>query len=119
MDCIFCKILSGELPSKKAYEDDMIYAFHDIKPQAKTHIIIIPKARTFGHIANVGEITKDNSRIAAHIFECIPKIAADNGLTNGYRVVTNCGEDGAQTVYHLHFHLLGGEKLPEKVGKDN
>jgi len=112
MDCIFCKIIAGALPSRKAYEDGEILAFHDIKPQANTHIIIVPKT----HIENADAINAGNSRIIAHIFECIPKIAADSGLERGYRVITNCGEDGAQSVYHLHFHLLGGERLPERVG---
>ena len=111
MDCIFCKILAGEIPSKKIYEDELCYAFHDIGPQAAVHALIIPKL----HIASVNEINSENSKYVAHIFEVIPTIAAALGLGNGYRVVTNCGEDGCQSVKHLHFHVLGGEKLCERM----
>ncbi len=107
MDCIFCKIVNGEIPSKKAYEDDKIVAFYDIQPQSPVHIVIIPKV----HIENINGITTDNSSVIAHIFEVIPKIAADNNLGDGYRVVSNCGKNGGQTVFHLHFHLLGGGML--------
>jgi histidine triad (HIT) family protein len=108
MDCIFCKIINGEIPSNKVYEDDMILAFHDINPEAPVHIIIIPKK----HIGSAAEITEDNSVYVAHIFEKIPAIAAKAGLDNGFRVITNCGADGGQSVPHLHFHLLGGTALP-------
>lgn len=111
MDCLFCSIVKGEIPSKKVYEDDMVYAFRDINPMAPTHVLIVPKC----HIASADEITEENSRYVAHIFEVIPKIAKSEGLTNGYRVITNCGEDGCQSVKHLHFHLLGGKKLPESM----
>lgn len=107
MDCIFCKIVNGDIPSKKAYEDDKILAFYDINPQAPVHIVIIPKA----HIENMNGITAENSDVIAHIFEVIPKIASENNLADGYRVVSNCGADGGQTVFHLHFHLMGGTKL--------
>lgn len=107
MDCLFCKIVNGEIPSKKAYEDDKILAFFDIAPQAPVHIVIIPKV----HIENMNGITMENSNIISHIFEVIPKIAAKNNLDNGYRVVSNCGSDGGQTVFHLHFHLMGGKAL--------
>ena len=107
MDCLFCKIIAGEIPSKKVYEDDMVYAFHDIEPQAPVHVLIVPKE----HICCANEITPDNSRYVAHIYEVVPKLAKELGLENGYRVVNNCGEDGAQSVFHLHFHLLGGRKL--------
>ena len=106
-DCIFCKIIAGEIPSNKVYEDDSVFAFRDIAPQAKTHILVIPKE----HIASVAEINAGNSGIVSHIFEVIAKIAKDEGLDGGYRVVSNCGEDAGQTVFHLHFHILGGEKL--------
>lgn len=106
-DCIFCKIIAGEIPSNKVYEDELVYAFRDIAPQAKTHILVIPKE----HIASVAEITPENSGIVSHIFEVIAKIAKDEGLDGGYRVVSNCGGDAGQTVFHLHFHILGGEKL--------
>ncbi len=111
MDCLFCSIVKGEIPSKKVYEDDMVYAFRDINPMAPTHVLVVPKC----HIASADEITEENSRYVAHIFEVIPKIAKSEGLTNGYRVITNCGEDGCQSVKHLHFHLLGGKKLPESM----
>ena len=108
MDCLFCKIIAGEIPSTKVYEDDKCYAFRDIAPQAPTHILVVPKA----HIAGVSDITAENSAVIAHIFEVIPQIAKAENLTNGYRVVSNCGPDAGQTVFHLHFHILGGEKLP-------
>ena len=107
MSCLFCKIVAGEIPSTKVYEDDSILAFRDINPQAPTHILVIPKT----HIASVAEITEDNSAVIAHIFSVIPTIAAAEGLTNGYRVVSNCGPDAGQTVNHLHFHILGGKEL--------
>ena len=107
MDCIFCKIAAGEIPSTKVYEDEKILAFRDIAPMAPTHILVIPKA----HIGSVAEITAENADIVAHIFTVIPKIAAEEGLENGYRVVSNCGADADQTVHHLHFHILGGKQL--------
>ena len=112
MDCIFCKIISGVIPSAKAYEDERCYAFRDINPQAPVHILVVPKK----HVASVDEITAENSADVAAIFEAIPKIAAAEGLANGYRVITNCGEDACQTVKHLHFHIMGGKKLPENMG---
>lgn len=107
MDCIFCKIINGEIPSKKVYEDDQILAFYDLEPQAPTHVLIIPK----NHIESVNGITPENSGAVAHLFEKAPEIAKELGLKTGYRLVTNCGADGGQTVFHLHFHLLGGTKL--------
>ena len=107
MDCIFCKIIAGDIPSTKVYEDELVYAFRDINPQAPTHILVIPKA----HIASVNEVNADNSAVVAHIFRVIPQIAAAEGLTGGYRVVSNCGADAGQTVFHLHFHILGGKAL--------
>jgi len=107
MDCLFCKIVKGEIPSTKVYEDEQVLAFRDIAPQVPTHILVIPKA----HIGSVAEITQDNSAVVAHIFEVIPAIARAEGLTGGYRVVSNCGDDAGQTVHHLHFHILGGKKL--------
>ena len=106
-NCIFCKIIAGEIPSTKVYEDETILAFRDIAPQAPTHILVIPKA----HIGSVAEINKDNSNVVAHIFTVIPQIAEKEGLTGGYRVVSNCGADAGQTVHHLHFHILGGKTL--------
>ena len=106
-DCLFCKILSGDIPSNKVYEDASVLAFRDIQPQAPTHILVIPKT----HIASVADITPDNSALIAHIFEVIPQIARQENLTDGYRVVSNCGPDAGQTVPHLHFHILGGKPL--------
>ncbi|MBQ3066227.1 MAG: histidine triad nucleotide-binding protein [Clostridia bacterium] len=111
MDCIFCKIIAGEIPSKKAYEDRDIFAFYDINPQAPIHILVIPKE----HICCIDRISSDNSAIIAKIFEKIPQIAKDAGLTNGYRVVSNCGNDACQSVRHLHFHILGGTPLSETM----
>ncbi len=106
-NCLFCKIIAGEIPSTKVYEDDSVLAFRDIAPQAPTHILVIPKA----HIGSVAEISAENSPVVAHIFEVIPQIAKAEGLDGGYRVVSNCGDDAGQTVHHLHFHILGGKKL--------
>ncbi len=106
-DCLFCKIIAGEIPSTKVYEDELILAFRDISPMAPTHILVIPK----NHIGGVDEITPENSGVVSHIFEAIADIAKQEGLTGGYRVVSNIGEDAGQTVRHLHFHILGGRKL--------
>ncbi len=109
MDCLFCKIIAGEIPSSKVYEDDMCLCFHDINPQAPVHVLVIPKL----HLCSTDAVNADNSKYVAHIFEVIPSIARQLSLDNGYRVITNCGEDGAQSVKHLHFHILGGKKLSE------
>ncbi len=106
-NCLFCKIIAGEIPSTKVYEDDSVFAFRDIAPQAPTHILVIPKT----HIPSVDGITAENSAVVAHIFEVIPQIAQAEGLASGYRVVSNCGSDAGQTVHHLHFHILGGKEL--------
>lgn len=106
-DCLFCKIISGDIPSTKVYEDETVFAFRDIAPQAPTHILVIPKE----HIPSVDGVNASNNAVIAHIFEIIPQIAADEGLTGGYRVVSNCGADAGQTVHHLHFHILGGRTL--------
>ena len=111
MNCIFCRIIEGSIPSAKVYEDDMVYAFRDIAPMAPVHILVVPKC----HMASVDEVTAENSAYVARIFEVIPQIAKAEGLENGYRVITNCGEDGCQSVGHLHFHVLGGKKLPEQM----
>lgn len=111
MDCIFCKIVAGEIPSKKVYEDEICFAFYDINPQAPVHVLVIPKT----HIASADEVSTENSAVVAHIFETIPKIAVMAGITNGYRVITNCGEDACQSVKHLHFHILGGKPLSEQM----
>ena len=113
MDCLFCKIINGEIPSKKVYEDDMIYAFYDIEPQAPEHVIIVPKQ----HIKSANEITSQNADYIRAIWEKIPHIAKELGIAeNGYRVVNNCGEYGGQTVGHIHFHLLGGRKFSWPAG---
>lgn len=108
MDCLFCKIIKGEIPSAKVYEDDKVYAFRDIEPQAPVHILIIPKA----HIASANELTEENASVVGHIYAVAAKIAKDEGIADGgYRIVNNCGQDGGQTVGHLHFHMLGGRSL--------
>ena len=112
MDCIFCRIIAGEIPSKKVYEDEHCYAFYDINPQTPVHILVIPKL----HIASADGVNAENSIYVSKIFEAIPKIAAKAGLANGYRVITNCGDDACQTVKHLHFHVMGGRRLPENMG---
>ena len=110
-NCLFCKILRGEIPSARVYEDENVYAFRDINPQAPVHVLVIPKT----HVASADEITAGNAALVAAVFAAIPKIAAAEGLGNGYRVITNIGEDGCQSVKHLHFHLLGGPKLSENM----
>ena len=111
MDCIFCKIADGLIPSDTVYEDDCIKAFRDIAPQAPVHILVIPKV----HVESTDDIKGKNSYLVARVFEKIPAIAKAAGLTNGYRVITNCGPDAAQSVKHLHFHIVGGTKLSEKM----
>ena len=111
MDCLFCKIIAGEIPSAKVYEDEWVYAFRDINPQAPVHVLVIPKE----HLCCANAVNESNSAVVAKIFEAIPKIAETEGLANGYRVITNCGEDGCQSVKHLHFHVLGGKKLSERM----
>lgn len=111
MDCLFCKIVAGEIPSNKAYEDDTVLAFYDIAPQAPVHILVIPKQ----HIASAAEINAENSAVVAHIFEVIAKLAAELKLKEGFRVISNVGKHGAQSVKHLHFHILGGKQLTEHM----
>lgn len=111
MDCLFCKIVKGNIPSKKAYEDEDILAFYDIAPQAPTHVLVIPKK----HIAGVDEINADNAEAVKKIFVKIPEIAKDLGLEKGYRVISNVGPDACQSVRHLHFHILGGAQLADKM----
>lgn len=111
MDCVFCKIIAGEIPSKKVYSDELCYAFYDIAPIAPVHILIVPRQ----HIASMAEITPENSALVGHIFEVIAKIAARQGIEKGYRVVSNCGEDAGQSVFHLHFHILGGMKMSNEM----
>ena len=110
-NCLFCKIISGDIPSTVVFENDRVFAFKDINPQAPVHIVIVPK----DHIACANDITADNSSAAAACYEAIPVIAKELGLKNGYRVINNCGEDGGQSVMHIHFHLIGGKKLSERI----
>lgn len=112
MDCIFCAIAEGKIPSTKVYEDEQCLAFRDINPQAPVHILLIPKT----HIPSVDALTAENSALAAHLLTTIPVIAAGEKLSDGYRVITNVGENGCQSVKHLHFHIMGGKKLPENMG---
>lgn len=108
MDCLFCKIIKGEIPSTKVYEDELVYAFRDIEPQAPVHILIIPKE----HIASANDLNEENASVVGHVFAVAAKIAKAEGIAeSGYRIVNNCGEDGGQTVKHLHFHMLGGRSL--------
>jgi histidine triad (HIT) family protein len=108
-NCIFCKIISGELPSEKVYSDDEIIAFKDIKPQAPVHILIVPKR----HIDGADTLTSGDAEYAGRMLITAAKIAEQFNLGKGYRIVTNIGVDGGQTVRHLHFHLIGGEKLKD------
>ena len=105
-DCLFCKIIAGEIPSNKVYEDALCYAFYDIAPQAPTHFLVVPKK----HISGVSEVSEENASVIAHIFTVISKVTKELGLAS-YRVVSNCGADAGQTVHHLHFHILGGKAL--------
>ena len=111
MDCIFCAIAKGDIPSRVAYEDEDVVAFFDIAPQAPVHILVIPKE----HITSVDAIDEGTSGIVARVMLAIPKVARAASLTNGYRIISNVGEDGCQSVKHLHFHILGGKKLPEQM----
>ena len=106
-DCLFCKIIAGEIPSNKVYEDDLCYAFYDIAPQAPVHFLVIPKA----HIASVSAVDEAAAPVVGHIFTVIAKLTRELGIQDGYRVVTNCGEQAGQTVHHLHFHVLAGGPL--------
>ena len=111
-DCLFCKIIAGEIPSAKVYEDDTVFAFRDIAPQAPIHVLIIPKE----HIKSAAQIDETNSGVVAHIFEVAAKIAKDEGLEDGFRIVSNCGDSAGQTVKHLHFHLMGGREFTWPAG---
>lgn len=112
MDCIFCKIVSGEIPSAKVYEDDTVVAFNDLEPQAPVHVLIIPKT----HITSMADINEENSGVVAHIFEVAAIIAKEKGLDDGFRVVSNCGDSAGQSVKHLHFHLMGGRTFGWPAG---
>lgn len=111
MDCVFCSIVKGEIPSKKVFENEKVLAFCDLNPQAPVHVLVIPKE----HIPSADAVTSENSDKVSAVFEAIPEVAKKCGLQNGYRVITNIGEDGCQSVKHMHFHVLGGKKLSEKM----
>ena len=106
-DCLFCKIAAKEIPSEKVYEDKLVYAFKDVSPQAPVHFLIVPKK----HISSIDELEESDKELVGHIMLLAKKLTAELGLTNGYRVVINCKEDGGQSVAHLHFHILGGRSL--------
>ena len=106
-NCLFCKIIAGDIPSTKVYEDETVYAFRDINPQAPTHVLVIPKT----HIASAAEISAENAGLVAHCLEVAAIVAKQENLTGGFRLVSNCGADAGQTVNHLHFHVLGGKQL--------
>ena len=110
-DCLFCKIIAGEIPAAKVYEDENVFAFRDIAPQAPTHILVVPRE----HIESVADLNADNSALAARCLEAAAAIARQEGLKGGFRVVSNCGDDAGQTVKHLHFHILGGERLGDRM----
>ena len=112
MDCLFCSIANGEIPSSKVYEDELVYAFNDIAPQAPVHVLIIPKQ----HIKWAYDVTPENSAVIAHIFEVIPKIAKQLGIEDGFRIVNNCGDKAGQSVKHLHFHLMAGREFAWPAG---
>ncbi len=111
MDCLFCKIINGDIPSAKVYEDENVLAFKDINPNAKVHVLVVPKT----HIESIDCVDESNIEAVANVIKAIPVVAKECGLANGYRVITNVGEDGGQSVKHIHFHILGGEKLPVKL----
>ena len=106
-DCLFCKIIAGEIPSQPVYEDEFVVAFRDIAPQAPIHILVVPKE----HIESAADLNPENSFLAAKCFEVIAKLAKSESMSNGFRVISNVGSDGGQTVPHLHFHMLGGRSL--------
>ena len=111
MDCLFCKIINGDIPSSKVYENEYVYAFKDINPNAAVHVLVVPKV----HIDSIDSADSSNICAIARVIEAIPVVAKECGLANGYRVITNVGEDGGQSVKHLHFHILGGTQMGEKM----
>ena len=110
-NCIFCKIIAGEIPSSKVYEDDKMLVFRDIEPKAKVHLLAIPK----DHFKLLEEVDGKRAEVLGYMLSKIPSIAKENGCTNGYRLIINQGEDGGQAVFHLHVHILGGQKLPADI----
>lgn len=111
MSCIFCEIIKGNIPSTKVYEDEFVTAFNDLNPQMPVHVLIVPKK----HIACVNDMTEDDVNLVGQAFLAAKKIAAEKGLENGYRIINNCGEDAGQTVKHIHFHLLAGKTMGDKI----
>ena len=107
-DCLFCKIIAGDIPSDKVYEDDKMFVFKDIAPKAEVHLLAIPRV----HIASLNEVTDEHDEIMAHMIKQLAKLAKEQGLDNGFRTIINTGEGGGQIVFHLHIHLLGGRNLP-------
>lgn len=110
-DCLFCKIAAGEIPSTKVYEDELVFAFRDINPQMPTHVLVIPKQ----HIASVAAVDETDDRTLAALLRACRLIASQEKLTNGYRIVSNCGDDACQSVHHLHFHILGGAAMKDRM----
>jgi histidine triad (HIT) family protein len=110
-DCLFCKIIEGKIPSSKVYEDEKVYAFRDINPQAPVHVLVVPKA----HYSDVKDAAKDQA-LLGYLFAKCGEIAESEGLKNGFRLITNCGDDACQSVHHMHVHILGGAKLTDKMG---
>ena len=111
-DCLFCKIIEGTIPSTKVYEDDKVYAFRDINPQAPVHVLVVPKK----HYENVTECATNDPELAGYVLKKCAEIAKSEGLVNGFRLITNNGDDACQSVHHMHVHVLGGTKLTEKMG---
>ena len=111
MDCVFCEIIKGNIPSTKVYEDEYVTAFNDLNPVMPVHVLIVPKK----HIASANDITEEDAALVGHVFLAAKEIAKKLGLENGYRIINNCGEDAGQTVKHLHFHMLGGKPMGEKI----
>ena len=109
--CLFCKIIDGSIPSQKVYEDDMVYAFRDINPQAPTHVLVVPKK----HLSSVDDIDRAEDREIAACLRAVRLIARQENLSNGYRVISNCGPDACQSVPHLHFHILGGRAMSDQM----
>lgn len=112
MDCVFCKIISGDIPSSKVYEDEWVVAFKDLEPQAPVHVLIVPKE----HIASAAEITAENSFLIAKVFEAAAKISKEMDLKDGFRIVNNCGEKAGQSVMHIHFHMMAGREFTWPAG---
>ena len=111
MDCLFCKIVDGEIPSNTLYEDELVKAFYDIKPCAPVHFLVIPKK----HISSLNDVNSGNSAVISHVYEVIAQLAAQLKLDKGYRVISNCGKDAGQTVFHIHFHVIAGVDMGEKL----